>query len=579
MPRPMPLVEPVTRAVLPLSMWFSENFDGWWLRSADYRRDPLPAHHDRTPPAPRAVPGCPRPAPHGLLGMGRPANPRVLVCVHGLSRQGRDFDTLAPTCAALPRGLPRRGGPRPVSDWLADPMGYAIPAYVADMVTLLARLDAETVDWVGTSMGGLIGLGWRRCRARRCAPGAQRRGAGDRAGGAAAHRHLPGHAGALATLDEAADALWAISQGFGPHTREQWLALTRPQLKPDGDGFKPHYDPAIAVPFRAITPEMAQAGQAMLWQPGTACAARRCCCAVPQSDLLSAATAQAMTAARPARPAGRVRRRRPRADAGAARPAPRWCGSSCARHEDRRRLAPRRGGADRAAGRQRPATAGRRRRGEADAARCSARAPLPSRCCRPALDTGEDALGMPTAWPPSCGHRRGAVDAGGGLPGLRRRLPAAPEEVVPRPSAPVYASLVAHTRKLVQIQRAAREAQVGAEQRALQTERVRKMLLAFSRDLRVVLLRLASRLQTLRWHAASKRPARRAGAGVAAGVRAAGQPAGHLADQVGAGGPGLPLPAARDYRRMARLLDEKRTEREPASRRPRANSGLLARPA
>jgi GTP pyrophosphokinase len=61
------------------------------------------------------------------------------------------------------------------------------------------------------------------------------------------------------------------------------------------------------------------------------------------------------------------------------------------------------------------------------------------------------------------------------------------------------------TRKLVQIQRAARDAQVGAEHRALQTERVRKMLLAFSRDLRVVLLRLASRLQTLRWHAAARR--------------------------------------------------------------------------
>jgi pimeloyl-ACP methyl ester carboxylesterase len=49
------------------------------------------------------------------------------------------------------------------SDWLADPMGYAIPNYVADMVTLLARLDAQTVHWVGTSMGGLIGLGLAAC--------------------------------------------------------------------------------------------------------------------------------------------------------------------------------------------------------------------------------------------------------------------------------------------------------------------------------------------------------------------------------------------------------------------------------
>ena len=81
-----------------------------------------------------------------------------------------------------------------------------------------------------------------------------------------------------------------------------------------------------------------------------------------------------------------------------------------------------------------------------------------------------------------------------------------PEEVVAKAFGQQYASLVTHTRKLVQIQRAAREAKVEAEQRAQQTERVRKMLLAFSRDLRVVLLRLASRLQTLRWYAATKRP-------------------------------------------------------------------------
>jgi GTP pyrophosphokinase len=79
-----------------------------------------------------------------------------------------------------------------------------------------------------------------------------------------------------------------------------------------------------------------------------------------------------------------------------------------------------------------------------------------------------------------------------------------PDEVIAKSFGASYAALVIGTRRLVQIQRAAREAQVGAEQRAQQTERVRKMLLAFSRDLRVVLLRLASRLQTLRWHALSK---------------------------------------------------------------------------
>ncbi|HEY6134471.1 MAG TPA: bifunctional (p)ppGpp synthetase/guanosine-3',5'-bis(diphosphate) 3'-pyrophosphohydrolase [Rubrivivax sp.] len=79
-----------------------------------------------------------------------------------------------------------------------------------------------------------------------------------------------------------------------------------------------------------------------------------------------------------------------------------------------------------------------------------------------------------------------------------------PQETVAKAFGDSYASLVELTRKLVQVQRAARDAPVEAERRAQQTERVRKMLLAFSRDLRVVLLRLASRLQTLRWHAAQK---------------------------------------------------------------------------
>ena len=81
-----------------------------------------------------------------------------------------------------------------------------------------------------------------------------------------------------------------------------------------------------------------------------------------------------------------------------------------------------------------------------------------------------------------------------------------PEEVVRKAFGESYASLVALTRRLVQVQRAARLAQVGAAQRGQQIERVRKMLLAFSRDLRVVLLRLASRLQTLRWFAQSRTP-------------------------------------------------------------------------
>ncbi len=123
------------------------------------------------------------------------------------------------------------------------------------------------------------------------------------------------------------------------------------------------------------------------------------------------------------------------------------------------------------------------------------------------LDTGEDALG----------HADGVASILRGIGAAPSMQAAAylvyagdylsrPEEVVTRAFGPSYASLVTLTRKLVRIQRAARDAQVGEQRRAEQTERVRKMLLAFSRDLRVVLLRLASRLQTLRWFAASRTP-------------------------------------------------------------------------
>lgn len=227
---------------------------------------------------------------------GDPANPRVVVCVHGLSRQGRDFDTLARDLAADYRVVCPDVVGRGRSDRLADPMGYAIPAYVADMVTLLARLNAETVHWVGTSMGGLIGLGLsalpqspvKKLVLNDVGPAIEPQ-ALARIG---TYLGQPAH---WATLDEAADALWAISQGFGPHTREQWLELTRPQLVPDGSGFKPHYDPAIAVPFRAITPEIAAAGEAALWAAYDSLKIPTLLLRGAQSDLLSAATAHAMT--------------------------------------------------------------------------------------------------------------------------------------------------------------------------------------------------------------------------------------------------------------------------------------------
>ncbi len=227
---------------------------------------------------------------------GDPTNPRVLVCVHGLSRQGRDFDTLAAAMSGDYRVVCPDVVGRGQSDWLVDPMGYNIPAYVGDMVTLLARLDAETVHWVGTSMGGLIGLGLASL------PGSPVRklvlnDVGPVIEWASLQRigSYLGQPAHWASEDEAADALLAISAGFGQHTRQQWLALTRPQLKPDGAGFKPHYDPAIAVPFKLITPELAKAGEAALWAGYDKVRCPTLLIRGAESDLLSEATAQAMT--------------------------------------------------------------------------------------------------------------------------------------------------------------------------------------------------------------------------------------------------------------------------------------------
>ena len=227
---------------------------------------------------------------------GDPANARVLVCVHGLSRQGRDFDTIARALSDRYRVVCPDVVGRGQSDWLADPMGYQIPAYVADMVTLLARLDAQELHWVGTSMGGLIGMGLaslpqspvKRLVLNDVGPTIQ----ADAIARIGTYLGLPMR---WASLDEAADYMLSISKGFGTHTREQWLALTGPMLKPDGTGLKPHYDPAIAVPFKAITPEVAAIGQAALWRSYDAIACPTLLLRGADSDLLTRETAQDMT--------------------------------------------------------------------------------------------------------------------------------------------------------------------------------------------------------------------------------------------------------------------------------------------
>ena len=226
---------------------------------------------------------------------GDPGAERVLVCAHGLTRQGRDFDTLARALQGDYRVVCPDVVGRGESDWLVDPGGYQISAYVADMVTLLARLDAKTVHWVGTSMGGLIGM------ALAALPGTPVArlvlndvGPAIDAAGIARIASYVGAPMTWSSAEEAADYLQTISQGFGPHSREQWMALTGPMLRHSDASFHLHYDPAIAVSLRQITPQAAAAGAAALWAAYDAIRCPTLLLRGETSDVLSRQTADAM---------------------------------------------------------------------------------------------------------------------------------------------------------------------------------------------------------------------------------------------------------------------------------------------
>ncbi len=241
---------------------------------------------------------------------GDPAAGHVVVCVHGLSRQGRDFDVLA---RALCDRAEKAGHPirvvcpdvvgRGQSDWLKDPNGYQVPQYAADMLALLAQVQPTTLDWVGTSMGGLIGMVICGQQGLPLAVPVRRLVLND-VGPAVAWvfverlRTYLGNTGRFASVQQAADAMWAISTTFGPHTPEQWLALSTHMVKPkvgDPGVFELHYDPAIAVPVRNLTQEAAAQGEALLWQLYDGIKAATLLTRGAQSDLLTPQTALAMT--------------------------------------------------------------------------------------------------------------------------------------------------------------------------------------------------------------------------------------------------------------------------------------------
>ena len=242
---------------------------------------------------------------------GDPANPRVLLCVHGLSRQGRDFDVLARELSAHWQVICPDVVGRGHSDWLADPKSYQLFTYSSDMVVLVQHLRASLglakeqlldIDWVGTSMGGLIGMGFSSVPPEVSGVRLRRfvlNDVGPRLRLEALLRigDYLGRPIRFASEQEAADYLWTISTGFGPHTPAQWLALSRPLLRPapDGQGLVLHYDPAIAEPFKGFTAETVAAGEAAVWQVYDALRCEVLLMRGADSDLLDHATAVEMS--------------------------------------------------------------------------------------------------------------------------------------------------------------------------------------------------------------------------------------------------------------------------------------------
>ena len=269
---------------------------------------PAPQLRFITVAGPKAASSQPRRMAYWDWSAGPAADPhRVVICVHGLSRQGRDFDVLAQALTAQARVVAVDVAGRGESDWLADPMAYQVATYAADLAALIVELRAQdpaaVIDWVGTSMGGLIGMalaaqpamGLRRLVLNDVGPVIQWE-ALQRIGS------YLGRNPSFASEQEAADLLAAISTGFGPHTPTQWLALSRPMLRQRDGRWWLHYDPALAVPVRALTDHADAAaakkivddGEAALWALYDAITARTLLLRGAESDLLSRETAHAM---------------------------------------------------------------------------------------------------------------------------------------------------------------------------------------------------------------------------------------------------------------------------------------------
>ncbi|WP_332671173.1 alpha/beta fold hydrolase [Aromatoleum sp.] len=234
--------------------------------------------------------------PHGLHRMaytewGRPTHRKVLVCAHGLTRNGRDFDFLAQALADEYRVVCPDVVGRGRSDWLGVKTDYGFPLYVSDMVTLLARLDADTVHWLGTSMGGIIGMllaGLPHTPVSRLvlndvgpivtAVSLQRIG------------EYVGRAPKFPTMAAAEAWIREASAPFGALSDAQWRHLTQYSVRPVEGGFAMVYDPGIGDVFRT-TPIVTDVD---LWDAYNAVRCPTLVIRGAESDLLEAETVAMM---------------------------------------------------------------------------------------------------------------------------------------------------------------------------------------------------------------------------------------------------------------------------------------------
>ena len=231
---------------------------------------------------------------------GNPNNPKVLICVHGLTRRGSDFKTLAQAmCKDYYVVCPDVVG-RGDSDRLTNPMQYAVPQYVADMAELVKKLGVNQVDWFGTSMGGLIGMVYasmpnspiRRMLINDVGPRIE----------PDAIKRLGSYVGQPFSFANRADALSRLNQicaTFGEHTPEEWEIYNGPMLVQRDGMWIMHYDPNISVPFASVNPIMAKAGEMAMWHAFKQIHIPMLIVRGGDSDLLSAATVAQMCKVNP----------------------------------------------------------------------------------------------------------------------------------------------------------------------------------------------------------------------------------------------------------------------------------------